>query len=100
MCVQVDPVPGGSGELVIRCLSKDQVHQVLHVDQVPHVDQVRQVLHVDQLSHVDQVDQLDQVDQVPTISEQSPRGERPKVEAVPLPLSLEASRCYVKVKET
>ena len=82
MCVQVDPVPGGSGELVIRCLSKDQVHQVLHVDQVPHVDQ------------------LDQLDQVPTISEQSPRGERPKVEAVPLPLSLGASRCYVKVKET
>ena len=76
MCVQVDPVPGGSGELVIRCLSKDQVHQVLHVDQVVHVDQV------------------------PTISEQSPRGERPKVEAVPLPLSLGASRCYVKVKET
>ena len=73
MCVQVDQVPGGSGELGIRCLSKDQVHQVLHVDQL---------------------------DQVPTISEQSPRGERPKVEAVPLPLSLEASRCYVKVKET
>ena len=67
MCVQVDQVPGGSGELGIRCLSKDQV---------------------------------DQLDQVPTISEQSPRGERPKVEAVPLPLSLEASRCYVKVKET
>ena len=85
MCVQVDQVPGGSGELDIRCLSKDQVHQVLHVDQVPHVDQV---------------DQLDQLDQVPTISEQSPRGERPKVEAVPLPLSLGASRCYVKVKET
>ena len=85
MCVQVDQVPGGSGELGIRCLSKDQVHQVLHVDQVPHVDQV---------------DQLDQLDQVPTISEQSPRGERPKVEAVPLPLSLGASHCYVKVKET
>ena len=82
MCVQVDQVPGGSGELGIRCLSKDQVHQVLHVDQVDHVDQVNQV------------------DQVPTISEQSPRGERPKVEAVPLPLSLGASRCYVKVKET
>ena len=82
MCVQVDQVPGGSGELGIRCLSKDQVHHVLHVDQVPHVDQV------------------DQLDQVPTISEQSPRGERPKVEAVPLPLSLGASRCYVKVKET
>ena len=82
MCVQVDQVPGGSGELDIRCLSKDQVHQVLHVDQLPHVDQV------------------DQLDQVPTISEQSPRGERPKVEAVPLPLSLGASRCYVKVKET
>ena len=73
MCVQVDQVPGGSGEVDIRCLSKDQVHQVLHVDQV---------------------------DQVPTISEQSPRGERPKVEAVPLPLSLGASHCYVKVKET
>ena len=82
MCVQVDQVPGGSGELDIRCLSKDQVHQVLHVDQLPHVDQV------------------DQLDQVPTISEQSPRGERPKVEAVPLPLSLGASRCCVKVKET
>ena len=67
MCVQVDQVPGGSGELGIRCLSKDQL---------PHVDQV------------------------PTISEQSPRGERPKVEAVPLPLSLGASRCYVKAKET
>ena len=76
MCVQVDQVPGGSGELGIRCLSKDQVHQMPHVDQLSHVDQV------------------------PTISEQSPRGERPKVEAVPLPLSLEASRCYVKVKET
>ena len=76
MCVQVDQVPGGSGELDIRCLSKDQVHQVVHVDQVDHVDQV------------------------PTISEQSPRGERPKVEAVPLPLSLGASRCYVKVKQT
>ena len=70
MCVQVDQVPGGTGELGIRCLSKDQVHQVV------------------------------QVDQVPTISEQSPRGERPKVEAVPLPLSLGASHCYVKVKET
>ena len=88
MCVQVDQVPGGSGELGIRCLSKDQVHQLTHVDQLPHVDQV------------DQVDQVNQVDQVPTISEQSPRGERPKVEAVPLPLSLGASRCYVKVKET
>ena len=66
---------GGSGELGNRCLSKDQVHQVL------------QVLHVDQVPHVDQVDQVNQVDQVPTISEQSPRGERPKVEAVPLPLS-------------
>ena len=85
MCVQVDQVPGGSGELGIRCLSKDQVHQV------------HRVLHVDQVDHVDQVNQ---VDQVPTISEQSPRGERPKVEAVPLPLSLGASRCYVKVKET